>query len=169
MLSCGCLEILNSFRARASHFPFALGPANYAASPAPALFPARGEKCLAEEGDSEREREEGLSAGGIARFCNPSGAKREDPPKHKVGSQKLASRGTGLLCALSTHTPGWVLVGEKHLGLRRQQGRELKSSGKGPSSGVSEGWPGEGNAHWGVMGKEASTETPQWKVPQISI
>lgn len=67
----------------------------------------------------QREREEGLSAGGIARLCHPSGAKREDLPKHKVGSQKLASRGTGLLCALSTHTPGWVLVGEKHLGLRR--------------------------------------------------
>lgn len=124
---------------------------------------------LRKEIQREREREEGLSAGGIARFCHPSRAKREDPPKHKVGSQKLASRGTGLLCALSTHAPGWVLVGEKHLGLRRQQGRELKSSGNGPSSGISEGWPGEGNAHWGVMGKEASTETPQWKVPQISI
>lgn len=40
------------------HFHFALGPANHSAIPAPTLLPARGEKYLAEEGDSETEEVE---------------------------------------------------------------------------------------------------------------
>lgn len=40
----------------------------------------------------QREREEGLSAGGIARFCHPNGAKREDPPQTQGGEPEAGQQ-----------------------------------------------------------------------------
>lgn len=130
-----------------------------------------------------------LSVSGIARPCHPSWAwgRKGGHPIHKVGSQEVACRGIRLLCALKTHTPGWVSVGEGHSGPRGHQGREVRTNLQvsahilfcphSPASRVE--WDPlpvplkEGPVKTVLMGcsrgKRQPLGTPQWKVPQISI
>lgn len=84
------------------HFHFALDLANYAASPAPALLPASGEQCLAEEGDSERQ--EVVSPGPVMPAGH--GAERQHFPKYKAGRQELVSE-RHQASLLSEHAHSW--------------------------------------------------------------
>lgn len=122
------LKFLIILEPGASHFQFALDPANERAGLVPTLLPSREDKCSAEEGDSKRDRE------AIWRwYCQalPSqlGRGQRGKPHPQGGEPGGGLQRHQASRALNTHTPGGMgAMGEGFLGRKGHQGRELRSN-----------------------------------------